>query len=36
MQGEMQSSYSKRAYSYIDQRLLAPAWDDLADYSRPD
>ena len=26
MQGEMQSSYSKRAYSYIDQRLLAPSW----------
>ena len=26
MQGEVQSGYSKRAYSFIDQRLLVPAW----------
>ena len=26
MQGEVQSSYSKHAYLFIDQRLLAPAW----------
>ena len=25
MQGEEQPGYSKRAYSFIDQRLLAPA-----------
>ena len=26
MQGEVQSGYSKYAYLFIDQRLLAPAW----------
>ena len=26
MQGEVQSGYSKFAYSFINQRLLAPAW----------
>ena len=26
VQGEVQSGYSKYAYSLIDQRLLAPAW----------
>ena len=26
MQGEEQSGYSKGAHSFIDQRLLAPAW----------
>ena len=26
MQGEVQSSYSKCAYSFIDQRLSEPAW----------
>ena len=25
-QGEVQSGYSKRAYSFINQRLLASAW----------
>ena len=26
MQGEVQSGYSKRAYSFTNQRLLVPAW----------
>ena len=26
MQGKVQSGYSKRAYSFINQRLLAPVW----------
>ena len=26
MQGEVQPGYSKRACSFIDQRLLVPAW----------
>ena len=26
MQGEVQSGYSKRAYSFIDQRLLVSTW----------
>ena len=26
MQGEVQSGYCKRAYSFIDQRLLASVW----------
>ena len=30
MQGEVQPGYSKRAYLFIDQRLLAPEWEDLA------
>ena len=30
MQDEEQPGYPKRAYSFIDQRLLAPARDDLA------
>ena len=30
MQGEEQPGYSKRDNSFIDQKLLAPVWDDLA------
>ena len=30
MQGEEQSGYSKCAYLFMDQRLLAIAWDNLA------
>ena len=30
MQGEVHPGYSKRAHSFIDQRLLAPVWEDLA------
>ena len=30
MQGEEQSGDSKHAYSFINQKLLATAWDDLA------
>ena len=26
LQGEVQSGYSKLAYLFIDQRLLAPVW----------
>ena len=30
MQGEERPGYSKREYSFIDQRLLVPAWENLA------
>ena len=29
MQGEVQAGYFKHAYSFMDQRLLAPEWRQL-------